>query len=583
MAGDVQAFVKAEGGWIRFENPVAILETTHAAAVNGLLGEVERQTRRLGCHAVGFMSYEAASAYGLAVHTPPQGLPLLWFGLFPAGSMSSHAPGAGGAYTLTRPRPTVHRAQFIDTVGDIKRHLAAGDTYQANYTFQLEAEFDGDPEALFADLVSAQQGGYAVYLRCGRFTVCSASPELFFERAGDRLTTRPMKGTARRGRTPPEDEACRDRLRNSAKQQAENVMIVDMIRNDLGRVARTGTVRVDDLFTLERYPNVWQMTSTVTASSNAPLADVFAAMHPSASVTGAPKVRTMELLRGWESGPRGVYTGAVGHVMPDGRARFNVAIRTAVVDHDLKRVRFGVGSGVVWDSDADEEYDECLAKASVFGTRPVDFELLETLRWSGEEGFVLLDRHLERLRMSADYFGFAYNETGTRRALEAVVRGQAGPLRLRLLLTKAGTARVEAAAFQRSPVPVRVGLARHPVVADNVFLYHKTTHREVYEGARLPEYDETLLWNSRREITEAITANVIVELDGRLLTPPVSCGLLAGTFRAELLARGEIAEAVITLDSLHAATRVWLVNSVQEWRAAEICENVEPVNMVITR
>jgi para-aminobenzoate synthetase/4-amino-4-deoxychorismate lyase len=379
-----------------------------------------------------------------------------------------------------------------------------------------------------------------------------------------------MKGTARRGRTLDEDRARRDALRASSKEQAENVMIVDMIRNDLGRIATTGTVRVTDLFALERYPNVWQMTSTVTAESTATLDEVFAAMHPSASVTGAPKVRTMELLRGWEDGPRGVYTGAVGYVAPGGRAHFNVAIRTAVVDHERGRVHFGVGAGIVWDSDPQQEYEECLAKGAVFGSRRPSFELLETLLWSPGEGFLLLERHLGRMRGSAEYFGFANDETATRSALNDAVQGAQESLRVRVLAGRNGSVRVETLAFQPEPAhaPVRLALATGPVDVDDVFLYHKTTHREVYDRARRPAHDETLLWNARGEVTEATIGNVVVELNGRRLTPPVACGLLAGTFRAELLARGEVAEAVIPVSALGDATRVWLINSVQGWKEA---------------
>jgi para-aminobenzoate synthetase/4-amino-4-deoxychorismate lyase len=376
-----------------------------------------------------------------------------------------------------------------------------------------------------------------------------------------------MKGTLRRGRTTAEDRSQRNALRASPKQRAENIMIVDMVRNDLGRIADVGTVDVPDLFVIERYPNVWQMTSLVTAHTSASLVDIFRAMHPSASVTGAPKISTMEILRELEGRPRGVYTGAVGHISADGSAHFNVAIRTAVVDSEAGLVEFGIGSGIVWDSSAAEEYDECLLKGSVFATRAPSFELLETLRWTPGAGFLVLGRHLDRLRDSADYFGFNYREDEVRAALEGAVAGGNEPLRVRLLLADKGGVHVEHISLRLSDAPLRVRLAREPVDANDVFLFHKTTNRDMYNRRRMADCDETILWNEARQVTEAITANVVVEREGSLVTPPVGCGLLAGTFRAELLREGTLRESIVTVEEL-ATRRLWLINSVHEWRSA---------------
>jgi para-aminobenzoate synthetase/4-amino-4-deoxychorismate lyase len=372
-------------------------------------------------------------------------------------------------------------------------------------------------------------------------------------------------------------------------------MIVDMVRNDLGRVADIGSVEVPELFTVERYPTVWQMTSEVRARSRAPLADLFAALHPSASVTGAPKVRTMEILADLEAAPRGVYTGAVGFVQPDGTAQFNVAIRTAVVEQASGRVSFGVGSGIVWDSSADAEYEECLLKGAVLGRRPPSFELLETLRWRADEGYFLCDRHVARILASADYFGFPLERTALHAALDraaAPLRDAAGAprrdrtgstderilegigaarcWRVRLLVARDGTVRTESYPVVPSGDSLRATVASAPVDESDVFLYHKTTHRQVYETARVEGFDEVVLWNRRGEITEGITTNVVAEIDGRRVTPPVECGLLAGTFRDELLARGTILEERMTKDDLGRATHVWLINSVYEWRSAEL-------------
>ena len=376
------------------------------------------------------------------------------------------------------------RARFEAAFARIKAHLADGDSYQVNFTFKMTGGFDGDEWALFSDLVGAQQGRHSAFIRTGDWAVCSASPELFFAMDGLSVRARPMKGTAVRGRTLSEDHLQRDRLRSSAKQQAENVMIVDMVRNDLGRIAVAGTIEVPELFTVERYPNVWQMTSSVTGRSAAPLEEVFAAVHPSASVTGAPKVRTAEILATLEQAPRGVYTGAIGHVPPDGNASFNVAIRTAVVDRRANTIEFGVGSGIVWDSDPAGEYEECLAKGSVLGRRPARFELVETLRWGPEEGFALLERHLARLRDTAEYFSFVCDSQRVRAELQRAVEGRYGPLRVRLLVADDGSIRVEQAPLSIDHRAPRVVVASTPVDSREVFLFHKTTRRQVYEGAR---------------------------------------------------------------------------------------------------
>ncbi len=355
MSHRVVARVHLSGDeWLLLEDPVTILETREPQRVPDVLKDIERLTFVHGFHAAGFVTYEAGAAFGLRTRHSELRLPLAWFACFaPDRVRRGPLPAAAGDYTLGPLRASRSRAECLVAFDRIRSHLAAGDSYQVNYTFRLTGDFAGDAAALFADLVENQRGAHAAFLHAGDWSICSASPELFFSRDGSRVVMRPMKGTAPRGRTVDEDLAAREALRDSPKQRAENVMIVDMVRNDLGRVAEWGSVEVPELFSVERYPNVWQMTSTVTARTSASLADLFEALHPSASVTGAPKVRTMEILEALEPEPRGVYTGAIGYVAPDGSARFNVAIRTAVIDHPAGSVAFGVGSGIVWDSDAD--------------------------------------------------------------------------------------------------------------------------------------------------------------------------------------------------------------------------------------
>jgi len=563
--------------WLHLQNPTRIIETSRGFDVLSTIDAVERAARTSDCYAVGFVTYEAAAAFGLVTRTPVNGLPLVWFALFERRTaVSLPAPFAGetlGGYELGVLESSIDRERFIAAFTAVRAHLAAGDSYQANYTFEVRASFEGDARALFIALAKAQQGRYATFLTTGARTICSASPELFFARTGNLVSARPMKGTVRRGLTADEDLRQRAALLASDKQRAENVMIVDMVRNDLGRIADVGSVEVPELFTAEKYPTVWQMTSLVHARSSAALAELFAAMHPCASITGAPKASTMEILASLEESPRGIYTGALGYVAPDGSARFSVAIRTAVIDHAAGLLHFGIGSGIVWDSDGPSEYDECLLKAAILShPSPPPFELLETMRWGPDEGFLLLDRHLSRMASSAGYFDFAYDEPRIRAALNEAVRGAAARRRLRLLLARDGRVTVEQADWKPGPAPVRVALARTAVDSQTVWLFHKTTNRAVYDDRRRDDVDETILWNERGEVTEATTANLVAAIGGRQFTPPVTSGLLAGTYRADLLERGAIAEAPLSLADVRAADRLWLINSVQEWREVTLVE-----------
>lgn len=560
--------MREDPGWRLFDRPIRVLRADQPQDVVGTIDAAERLARSTGCTAVGFVAYEAAAAFGLSVHEARAGIPLVWFGLFEPARGRWVEDLVPHDYTIGPSSPSVNRETFLRAFRSIKRHLADGESYQVNYTFKLSASFGGDARGLFTDLAAAQGGRHAAFIDIGTHVVCSASPELFFERVGERVSARPMKGTAGRGLTVVEDRCARDALSRSSKQRAENVMIVDMVRNDLGRVADVGSVEVPELFTTERYPNVWQMTSLVTARCSTSLARLFSVMHPSASVTGAPKVRTMEILRKLETEPRGIYTGAIGRIDCNGAARFNVAIRTAVVDRTRGRVDFGVGSGIVWDSDVSDEYDECLLKGTVLGQRPSAFSLLETMRWTPADGFFLLDRHLRRLVRAAEYFGFPCSEADVRAILADALAGAQGLQRVRLLVNQVGEVRVERAPLDASCGLLRVTLAQTPIDASNPFLYHKTTNRLAYDGATRPGYDDAILWNEAGQVTEATRANVVVELAGRRCTPPVHSGLLAGVYREELLATGAIVERIVTQADLAAAERVWLISALRGWTRA---------------
>jgi para-aminobenzoate synthetase/4-amino-4-deoxychorismate lyase len=553
-----------------------VIEARAAADVVGALRRADAGLAA-GHWVAGFLTYEAAEAFGLRTRSPDRdGPPRLWLGVFAAPTpttlspIAPENPDAPAPTGLDQWRPGLDAAGYTAAVARLHEHIGAGDTYQVNFTFPLNARLDEDPLDLFSRLAAAQRSPHAAFVDLGRFAVASASPELFFRREGPALTTRPMKGTAARGPTLAEDDQRAEDLRGSEKNRAENLMIVDMLRNDLGRVAELGSVEVPALFEIERYPTLLQMTSTITARSAAPLSEILSALFPCGSVTGAPKRRTMEIIAASEATPRGVYTGTVGWASPDRRASFNVAIRTAVADRDRGLLTYGVGSGLVADSVAREEYAECLLKARILAERP--FALLETLALLPGRGYRRLDGHLERLRGSARYFGVPLEEEGVRRALGEIAVGIEAPTRVRLLVHGDGRVDVEARPFPPSRSgPLRVGLATEPVDPRNVWLHHKTTRREAYDAALAsrPDCDDALLWNARGEITESSIANVIVERDGRQLTPPTSSGLLGGVERAALLAEGRLEEGVVRMADLRRGERIWLANSVRGLQEAE--------------
>jgi para-aminobenzoate synthetase/4-amino-4-deoxychorismate lyase len=582
------------GRWLIFRNPVHLYEIHRPDEVTAALREIERATQERGLWAAGFLSYEAAPAFDPALQSyPPADLPLLYFGLYPKpepipysvfhndpsiSTLPSPIPNTQHAprntqYTFGDWQPSIKRDVYNQAIAEIKEHIAAGDTYQVNYTFRLHSSFEGNAWGLFLDLIQKQQGHYAAYADTGRYAICSASPELFFRLDGRTLTSRPMKGTARRGRTLAEDQAQSDWLRHSEKNQAENVMIVDMIRNDLGRIATTGSVYVPSLFDVERYPTLWQMTSTVTAESDAPITGILSALFPCASITGAPKVRTMRIINRLETTPRGVYTGCIGYIAPNRQAQFNVAIRTVTINRQTGQAEYGVGGGIVWDSTAETEYEECRLKARVLLEKRPSFDLLETMLWTPAEGYFLLDYHLRRLAESAEYFGYPLIMAEVRDYLMSAARSfGTRPHRVRLLLPADGALRLEGTLLDTAdpPQPTRLGLAQNPVDSSNVLLYHKTTHRQPYDDARAqrPNCDDVLLYNERGEITESTLANIVVRLDGVWYTPPVTCGLLPGTYRAWLLDQGQIQERVISLDEVKTAAAIALINSVRLWRDA---------------
>ncbi len=620
----------SEQPWTQlFTAPLRVCVARSPAEIPSLFAEIKSAVAAGRC-AAGFFSYQCASCFEpkAGMRAAPDGKPLAWFGIYERSYAFDHTTGTfegGEPPELERFRSqlpnaemagralepeiaaefALAEAEYVRRIARIHEWIRAGDVYQLNFTAPFSVEVPGSIAAHYARLRGRQPVDYGAFLHCepGR-RILSFSPELFFRIDDDgatrRIVTRPMKGTARRGRTTREDRKIAEWLHNDAKNRSENVMIVDLLRNDLGRVAKTGSVRVEELFAVERYPTLWQMTSTVSAElrPDASLYEIFRALFPCGSVTGAPKVRAMQLIAELEDTPRGVYTGVIGFFSPR-RTVFNVAIRTLELNGE--RGTMGVGSGVVIDSNAAEEFRECLLKAKFLTgpahriaspingnipivSQPDKFFLIETLLW--DSGYPLIKLHLDRLADSAEYFGFACDRAAVRAALEDHARQFAdatprSPRKVRLLMVDAeGHVQIGSEALPPPGDPNRVGqvcISSTRTDPADAILYHKTTQRPFYAlefmQAKERGFDDVLFLNQPGEVTEGAISNVFIEKGGRWFTPPVECGLLAGVYRRHLLeTRPEIEERVLSLDDLRTADAIYLCNAVRGLRRVTLVE-----------
>lgn len=554
---------------VAFGPPDDILVAHSLADVRAVLDAVQAHALA-GRWCVGYLRYEAAPAFDAALQVHAHDGPLAWFGVHDAPLPWPAEPLHTAELSGVR---APERVAFDAALARIQAAIAAGEVYQVNHTAALHGRLAaGSGRALFHALQAAQPGGYAAYLDCGSEQVLSVSPELFFDWTGGRLRTRPMKGTAARGSTPLADRAQADALRASAKERAENVMVVDMLRNDLSRIARPHSVEVPRLFHLEALPSVWQMTSDVIATTRpgTTLAEVFAALFPCGSVTGAPKVRAMQLIRQLEHGPRGVYCGAVGVVRPGGDATFNVAIRTVTLRGE--QVTCGIGSGITADAQADAEWREWRHKRAFLERARAPFALLETLALT-DGVYRDADAHLARMAGAAAHFGRPWHMADVQQALQAVRQNHAtGQWRVRLLLQADGRAQAQAFALPVTPSPVRLQLATQAFeMADSEFTRFKTTRRGHYDAVAPtdPAVFDTLLWNDQQEVTECTRGNIALLLDGEWVTPPLHCGLLPGVGRANALAAGRVQERVVRLADLPRVQALAFVNSLRGWLPAE--------------
>lgn len=599
-----------------FLRPRRVLAIEKLAELPALFAEIQHCLAQ-GSFAAGFLSYECGYHFQDLAELADRacGLPLAWIGIYERPLIFDHAAGTlegapvdeflqqfpgrpvpAGEGARSRnvsgplegspgaaPGPTkvctydirdmrlIDEKEYVAKLQAVQDYIAAGDTYQVNFTHPLRFSFSGSPLALFQALRRQQRVSYNAFIHRQEHCILSFSPELFFRTGRGRITTRPMKGTAQRGKDAREDLRLARWLRGDVKNRAENVMIVDLLRNDLGRICRFGSIRTEELFAVEKYETLFQMTSTISGELKPGVSyyDIFWSLFPCGSVTGAPKIRTMQIIRELEPHPRGVYTGAIGFFSPAGEAVFNVPIRTIVLRQGEGEM--GVGSGIVADSSAPEEYRECLLKTEFLTRRVEPFRLLESILWDGEYAF--LPEHLERLESSAEYFDFGFERAAVTEQLEknGSLLQRGSRYKVRLLLDRTGAVTLENVAIAEEEGTGPVLLSSRRTDSSDKFLYHKTTHRQFYDAlhaeAREQGFLEVIFRNERDEITEGAISNIFVEKDSKLFTPPVSCGLLPGVYRQHVLAnRPEAQEKVLYLDDLLHADALYICNAVRGWR-----------------
>ncbi|MEX0297868.1 MAG: aminodeoxychorismate synthase component I [Kordiimonas sp.] len=584
-----------------FHNPDHIIRADSFAELETAFNAIDEAVSN-GFHVAGWIAYECARHFepklAKVITCKPQEA-LVWMiatkhrKALSASEVSAlfHAADRGNARqaVLRRFTPSQSEADYRGALEAVHEYITAGDVYQINHTLPIPVKLQGSATGLYQKLRQRQPVSFGAYIDTGEDKILSLSPELFLEKKGDQLSARPMKGTAPRGRTPEEDSEAKLSLRNDPKSQAENLMIVDLIRNDLSRISEAGSVEVPTLFEVEQYPTLLQMTSTVKAKARASLKpyELLKAMFPCGSVTGAPKVRAMEIIQSLETSPRGVYCGTIGHFSPqtegaDANWCLNVPIRTLILDKNGDG-RLNVGSGVVADSDPTGEYEECLLKASFTDGAPVQFSLIETMRY--ENGKIShLTQHLQRLKNSATYFDFSCDLTHTKNTLFEHIEAIAPTTetrRIRLLVDKRGATSVTSA-----PVELTEGSGNGTVClsavqtnSDDPFLFHKTTNRSLYEQAiadvRKRGHMDVLFFNEYGHLTEGAISNVFVEKKGILYTPPVLAGVLPGILRSELLEnRSDVQEKILTESDLKTADNIYIGNALRGLRSVTLSEEL---------
>lgn len=571
-----------------FKRPIRIISCNKTKEVENYLKEIDLELKN-GHYLAGFISYEAGYAFENKLKSKPSyPFPLIWFGVFDEVKEIKKVPSKKEKYKIKNFFLNMPQNEYSDSIHKIKRSIERGDTYQVNYTMKYKFNFSGSAYKLYQDLRERQPVSYSAFIKSKDFQILSFSPELFFDKSGEKITVKPMKGTIARGRNLAEDEKNKIFLSNDKKNQSENIMIVDLLRNDLGRISKTGSIKVKKLYEVEKYQTLFQMTSTIEGklSKQTSFHDIFKALFPSGSVTGAPKIRTMQIIRSLEKEPRKVYTGAIGYISPNGRAKFNVSIRTILIEG--KKAEMGIGSGIVYDSDPDKEYEECKLKANFLITPLPLFQLIETILWTAKDGYFLEKLHLERLKNSANYFNFQFDEKLIRNRLNLIKNkfDHNRKYRIRLLLSKDGKIKILSSPLEYLEQEVTVIISDKKTDSNNTSLFHKTTNRNLYDNElkryRKLGYFDVIFTNEKDEITEGAISNIFIKKDGKYYTPPVICGLLDGVFRRHLINNNgyKIIEKVLYADDLKEADEILLTNSVRGILKAEITQPLPNTDLI---
>jgi para-aminobenzoate synthetase / 4-amino-4-deoxychorismate lyase len=572
-----------------FREPLDIIECCDPEQLQPSITKISKALKK-GYYAAGFLSYEAGFPLENSLRCKRKyNFPLFWFGVFEKPIIFDHAKtrfndcGVSKDCKVYNIKPDISEAEYIHSIEKIKKYIEQGHTYQVNRTFKILFNFIGSLHGLYLYLRSKQAVAYSAFIKFQGKAILSFSPELFFNKRKYNISVRPMKGTIARGRFTSEDAKNAALLYNCPKNRSENIMIVDLLRNDLGRICKPGTVHTKKFFELEKYETLWQMTSTVEGliDPEASLNRIFQAMFPSGSVTGAPKIKTMEIIGKLEKSPRRIYTGSIGFLTPEMNSVFNVAIRTLLVDTAEKTGEMGTGSGIVYDSDPKKEYEECLLKAKFLTEQAKAFSLIETMLWEPVNGFTLIKFHLQRLKESAEYFNYQYSEQSVKKVLNNRPKyfNKNKKYRLRLLLDKHGAISTSYCALHKDNGLKRITLSSINTKSADKWLYFKTTNRGLYDSEyekyKKQGFFDVVFKNERDEITEGAISNIFIEEKGFYYTPPVKCGILNGVYRRYMLSekKFKVKERVLYYEDLLKADRILMSNAVRGIVEVKFCPN----------
>jgi len=554
---------RALGERYTFIQPIKELKTRDLSEVANLLAQVESYQEQ-GYYVVGYVSYEAAPAFEekLAVHTAPLlGEYLLYFTVHDSVE-TSPIPLTYEEVDLPSNWQEVTSAEdYEKAIAQIHHHLRQGDTYQVNYTVQLKQDLSANPFSIYNRMVVEQEAGYNAYVEHDEMAVISMSPELFFEQNDRELTTRPMKGTTQRGVTDDEDLKEAAWLEQDPKNRSENMMIVDLLRNDMNRISEVGSEHVERLCQVEQYSTVWQMTSTIKSQlrEDVDLVVIFRSLFPCGSITGAPKIATMEIIKDLEPQPRGVYCGTIGILLPNGRRIFNVAIRTIQL-HQGKAI-YGVGGGITWDSTWESEYREVHQKAAVLYRKQARFQLISTGKISQKQ-LLFEDQHLERLTKASRYFAYPFDPEDLRQRIEEECQAcdSHQDYRLRITLNKSGELELSRQVLTPlCPGFCQAKLCLQETDLNQAFTYFKTTYRPHLSIGE----QEKIYHNKSEELLETSIGNLVLKIAGKFYTPPIRLGILPGIYRQHLLETGQVEEKVLTLADLNQAETIYGCNAVR--------------------